>query len=408
MEGPTPVSSLLHSATMVTAGIFLIIRTSFIFAQSPIASSILCILGTITALVSGLIGLNQYDLKRVIAYSTCSQLGFMMLATGLGYYSYAFFHLVTHAFFKCLLFLCSGSIIHALNDEQDLRKMGNLFHALPVTFTCMLIGSLALTGFPFLSGFYSKDLILETTYVTSTYGILIFFLGSFAAFLTSFYSIRSLYFVFFRPNTPIQKSKIQNIHEAPVLMLAPMIILSLFAIFSGFLFQGPLTGPINIWKNSIFFPIEASLCEHEYIPLLIKLIPTIFGILGLIIGYFFFSTSFFYKFNLKFYYLINLTAQKFYFDNLYNLLIAKSIVTFGYVQYILFDRGYLELFGPLGLTSFVFRMRKIVGLHNGFISHYLILFFITLLLCFIVITIFNSPFALIIIIFIAFFFFLLS
>jgi NADH-quinone oxidoreductase subunit L len=382
MEGPTPVSSLLHPATMVTAGVYPIIRSSFIFALTPKISFIMIILGVLTAVTAGLMGLSQYDLKRIIAYSTCSQLGFMVLACGLGYYNYALFHLITHAFFKCLLFLCSGSIIHALNDEQDIRKMGNLFYFLPITFACMTIGTLALTGFPFLAGYYSKDLILETAYASSSTGIFVFIFASFAAFLTSFYSIRSIYFVFFRRMSPIPKSSIENITESPHLMTAPMIILAIFAIFSGYILHSTFTGPINIWANSIATPIESSLLDHEYLPLYIKLVPTILGILGLIAGYLFFSTTAFYKFSLHSYIFSNLTTQKFYTDQLYNLFITKSTLIFGFVQYTIFDRGFLELLGPYGLTRLVIFFQRFAMLHNGFITHYILIFFAAIFLFF--------------------------
>lgn len=383
MEGPTPVSSLLHSATMVTAGIYLIIRSSFIFSQTPTISLIMTILGILTALISGLIALNQYDLKRIIAYSTCSQLGFMTLACGLGYYNYAFFHLTTHAFFKCLLFLCSGSIIHALNDEQDIRKMGNLFHYLPITFICMTIGTLALTGFPFLAGYYSKDLILETAYISSQFGKIIFILAIFAAFLTSFYSMRSLYLVFFRQSASFAKPIIYNITESSFLMLIPIIILTILAIISGYFLQPLFTGPINliIWQNSIATPIMSSLTEHEYLSYYTKILPTIFSLLGLISSYIFFSTTTFYSSYLFYYYFINITSQKFYIDQIFNYFIAKSTTSFGYLQYTLFDRGYLEKFGPYGLTQLILFLMRFNKLNlKGFITHYLLISFLLLIL----------------------------
>lgn len=383
MEGPTPVSSLLHSATMVTAGIFLIIRSSFIFALTPNISLLMTIFGILTALIAGLIGLTQFDFKRIIAYSTCSQLGFMVLACGLGYYNYALFHLITHAFFKCLLFLCAGSVIHTTNDEQDIRKMGKLFYFLPITFTTMFIGTLALTGFPFLAGYYSKDLILETAYASSTFGFFIYLTGSIAAFLTSFYSIRALYFVFFGKDSSLKKTLISTIHESSIQMTLSMILLAFFAIMSGHFLKDIFTGPSGgfLLGNSIYSSLHNSFFDHEYIPLFIKLIPTIIGFFGLIISYLFFNNNYFYTLSLSQYSFINLTTQKFYIDNIYNSLIAKGIVLFGYTQYTVFDRGYLEKLGPFGLIELGnFFIKKILFLQNGFIIHYLFLIISSILL----------------------------
>jgi NADH-quinone oxidoreductase subunit L len=404
MEGPTPVSSLLHSATMVTAGIYLIIRSSFIFSLTPHISTIMAILGVFTAIISGFMGLSQYDLKRIIAYSTCSQLGFMILACGLGYYHYAFFHLITHAFFKCLLFLCSGTIIHAVNDEQDIRFMGGLAHRLPITFACMTIGTLALTGFPFLAGYYSKDLILEALYTSNALGPIFFALAGFAAFLTSFYSIRVIYFVFFRRLPPVHNTQVQDIIEASYFMTIPMIILTIFSIISGYLFQDVFAGVINIWGNSIAFPVGLSLTEHEYIPFFIKSLPTILGTVGLLVGSLLFFTPNFYFFKLFFYSLMNLTTQKLYIDYIYNCLIAVSTAIFGYLQYTLFDRGYLETFGPYGLTTTVRYLRRLFKLHNGFITHYLLLFFTAFLIYLLLSFFINFSFTLLAILFLCYLF----
>jgi NADH-ubiquinone oxidoreductase chain 5 len=213
MEGPTPVSALIHAATMVTAGVFLIIRCSYLFEFSPLALNIIVLIGSCTAFFAATTGLFQNDLKKVIAYSTCSQLGYMIFACGLSSYEVGLFHLSNHAFFKALLFLGAGSIIHALSDEQDLRKMGGLKNILPFSYAIMLIGSLALIGFPFLAGFYSKDVILELSIAKfTTGGHFSFFLGTLAAFCTAFYSTRVLFLVFLsKPNG--NKKIIQNAHE---------------------------------------------------------------------------------------------------------------------------------------------------------------------------------------------------
>jgi len=380
MEGPTPVSSLLHSATMVTAGIFLVIRSSHILSLTPCVSAIMAVIGALTALTSGLMGLMQNDLKRIIAYSTCSQLGFMTMACGLGYYTYAFFHLITHAFFKCLLFLCSGSIIHALNDEQDIRKMGNMFYFIPVTFSCMTIGTLALTGFPFLAGYYSKDLILETAFASASGGIVIYSIATLTAFLTSFYSARLLYLVFFRKTSPITKNNISNIHEAPAFMLIPMITLATLSLLSGYILQPAFTGPLGVFSNAVASPLTISLAEHEYIHISIKLLPTTFGLLGLALGYIYFSSDRVFTLLLQNYMGANLAHQKFYIDLIYNQLLARNTVKIAYLQYTNIDRGLLETLGPYGLGRVVLNLKQFDKLDTAFIPHYIILFVIIILI----------------------------
>jgi len=374
MEGPTPVSSLLHSATMVTAGVFLIIRSSFIFSFTPNISYAMACIGILTALVSGLIGISQYDLKRIIAYSTASQLGFMVFACGLGYYTYALFHLVTHAFFKCLLFLCSGAILHAVGDDQDIRRMGNLFYFMPVTFITMFIGTLALTGFPMLSGYYSKDLLLETALDSSIFGTFIFLVGSIAAFLTAAYSIRSLYFVFWRSTFPMKKHLVPFIEDAPPFMAFSMIVLAICALFSGYLLLDIFTGPTGLlfWRGSINVPVGSLIIEHEFRNSF-KLLPTFAGFLGTILGLILYSSSSFYTQYLKAYFGYNLALQRFYFDQLYILIFARFSTSFGYTQYKLLDRGILELFGPSGLTYLVKSiMSKLTYIHTGYLLHYLL------------------------------------
>jgi len=222
MEGPTPVSALIHAATMVTAGVFLVIRCSYIFEYSPLALNFVAIVGAMTAFFAATTGLFQNDMKRVIAYSTCSQLGYMVFACGLSSYEVGIFHLYNHAFFKALLFLGAGSVIHAMSDEQDMRKMGGLKNLIPFTYSIMMIGSLALIGFPFLAGFYSKDVILEVSASTYTIvGQFSFILGILAAFCTSFYSTRLLYLVFLS-NTNSNKNIILHAHEGSWRMTLPL------------------------------------------------------------------------------------------------------------------------------------------------------------------------------------------
>ncbi|CAM9108030.1 unnamed protein product [Sphacelaria rigidula] len=235
MEGPTPVSALIHAATMVTAGVFLVSRCSYIFEFSPFTLNIIILIGSATAFFASTTGLFQNDMKKVIAYSTCSQLGYMIFACGLSSYEVGLFHLSNHAFFKALLFLGAGSVIHALSDEQDMRKMGGVRRILPLSYSIMLIGSFALMGFPFLAGFFSKDVILEISYGTYTIcGQFSYILGTLAAFATAFYSIRLLYLVFLaNPNS--NKNVIFNAHEGSIRMAFPLFILCILSIFVGYL-----------------------------------------------------------------------------------------------------------------------------------------------------------------------------
>jgi len=235
MEGPTPVSALIHAATMVTAGVFLITRCSFFFEFSPFILNFIILVGSTTAFFASTTGLFQNDMKKVIAYSTCSQLGYMIFACGLSSYDVGVFHLSNHAFFKALLFLGAGSIIHAVSDEQDMRKLGGLRKLLPFSYGIMVIGSLALMGFPFLAGFYSKDIILEAAYAKGTIsGHFSYYLGTFAAFFTAFYSVRLLFLVFLaEPNG--NRMVILNAHEGSWLMTLPLFILSILSIIVGFL-----------------------------------------------------------------------------------------------------------------------------------------------------------------------------
>jgi NADH-ubiquinone oxidoreductase chain 5 len=234
MEGPTPVSALIHAATMVTAGVFLVIKCSPMFEYVPTVLTFITFVGALTAFFSATAGLVQNDIKKVIAYSTCSQLGYMVFACGLSNYHVSFFHLINHAFFKALLFLSAGAIIHSLSNEQDMRKYGSLLRLLPYTSTMLLIGSLALMGFPFLTGFYSKDLILEialTKYTIS--GDFSYFFGLITAFFTSFYSFRVFYLTFIYENNSFRKNLL-NVHELPIRMAIPLAVLSLGSIFLGY------------------------------------------------------------------------------------------------------------------------------------------------------------------------------
>ena len=288
MEGPTPVSALIHAATMVTAGVFLVVRCSPIYEYSELALNVITVIGMSTAFFAATVALVQTDIKKIIAYSTCSQLGYMFFATGVGAYNVAMFHLFTHAFFKALLFLGSGSVIHAFKDEQNINKMGGIWKKLPFTYSLMIIGTLALTGFPFLSGFYSKDAIIEFAYLRgNTTGYYAAGIGIFTALLTSIYSWR-LIFKTFHGDYNNKDIKIEETHESPLVMLIPLVFLSIGAIFAGFFFKELFIGydaGDNFWKDSIFFLTPLS-TEHP--PLWFLITTPVLVILSIPLAYYLF------------------------------------------------------------------------------------------------------------------------
>ena len=282
MEGPTPVSALIHAATMVTAGVFMIARCSPLFEQAPQTLILVTVTGALTAFFAATTGVVQNDLKRVIAYSTCSQLGYMVFACGISQYAVGVFHLMNHAFFKALLFLSAGAVIHALADEQDMRKMGGTIKVLPFTYSMMFIGSLALIGFPFLTGFYSKDVILEVAYAKYTVaGTFTYWLGAVSALFTSYYSFRLLFLTFIGPVNSL-KDSLKHVHDAPFLMGFPLFLLAFGSIFVGYLAKDMMIGMgTQFWGNALFMgPDHGLLVESEYIPQAIKYIPILFSFLG--------------------------------------------------------------------------------------------------------------------------------
>ncbi len=391
MEGPTPVSALIHAATMVTAGVFLLIRCSPILEYSETALTIITIIGGITAFFASTIGVFQNDLKKVIAYSTCSQLGYMVLACGLSCYNIAMFHLVTHAFFKALLFLGAGSIIHAVSDEQDMRKMGGLIQLLPFTYICMLIGSLALAGFPFLSGFYSKELILEVALGSySLKGLFGYILGCLAAFFTAFYSTRLLALVFYiKPNGSAIIYK--KAHDAPKFIIISLSLLTIFSIFTGYLTKDILVGlGTDFWTSSIFILQKHQLqIDSEFIPYYLKLIPVLFSFSGMCLGYWLYVNKIDFLFNMKqikqVQFLIEFFSKKWFFDILYNWFGARVFLNFGYkISFKTLDRGLFELFGTLGISRSLSQLAiKFSHLQSGYIYHYaliIVLGFITFLI----------------------------
>ena len=379
MEGPTPVSALIHAATMVTAGVFVLLRCSPLVEYSENALLVISIMGALTAFMAATIGVVQNDLKKVIAYSTCSQLGYMVFSLGLSNYSVSLFHLMNHAFFKALLFLSAGSVIHALSDEQDMRKMGGLLKIVPITYIMIFIGSLSLMGFPFLTGFYSKDALLELTYgVYKTKGLFSYWLGTLSAFFTSFYSIRLLYLTFLGKNNS-SKGVIINAHESSWILLTPLLILCFGSIFVGYIFKELFLGMnVDTWNNTFFIlPWHYNNIDSEFLPFYIKLIPVIFSLLGAFISYFLYEL-YFYIFNntnfyLKNYYFYHFLSKKWYFDIIYNQYLARYFLYFGYhVSFKTIDRGLIELVGPFGITNLIKKLsQNISKLQTGLIYHYI-------------------------------------
>ena len=372
MEGPTPVSALIHAATMVTAGVFLVVRCSPLFEYSETALNLVTIVGMITAIFAASVALVQNDIKKIVAYSTCSQLGYMFFAAGVGAYHVAMFHLFTHAFFKALLFLGSGSVIHAFKDEQDIRNMGGIRKKLPYTYALMLIGTLALTGFPFLSGFYSKDAIIEFAYLRgSSLGNYAASIGIFTAFLTSIYSWR-LFFKTFHGSYNNKNISINETHESPFVMLAPLLLLAIGAVFSGYLFKETFIGhhSNDFWQASVFFLDEI---KHDPIPIWFLFLTPTLVVISIPIAYYYFiyNTKIlddFKKTNLPLYYFL---LNKWYIDELYEKLFvfpAKKIGSFFWKQG---DLGFIDRFGPDGISKLIKKLSNKAGLfQTGFIYDY--------------------------------------
>ena len=388
MEGPTPVSALIHAATMVTAGVFMIARCSPLFEYAPTALVVVTFVGAMTCFFAATTGIVQNDLKRVIAYSTCSQLGYMVFACGISNYSVGVFHLMNHAFFKALLFLSAGSVIHALSDEQDMRKMGGLVQLLPFTYAMMLIGSFSLAGFPFLTGFYSKDVILELAYAKYTIsGNFAYWLGSICVLFTSYYSFRLLFLTFITP-TAAYKTSIANVHDAPPVMAAPLIFLALGSIFVGYLAKDMMIGLGScFWGNSIFIlPKNILLLESEYIPQSQKFIPLFFTFLGaflaFIINYAKTKQTYVFKttwLGRSLYYMFN---KRWFFDKVYNDFIGQKALSFGYhTSFKTLDKGVFEILGPFGISILFQRFTSHISkLQSGMIYHYAVVMLIGLTL----------------------------
>ena len=376
MEGPTPVSALIHAATMVTAGIFLVARCSPLFEMSQSILSFIIVVGASTAFFAATVALVQNDIKRIVAYSTCSQLGYMFVALGSGAYQIAIFHLFTHAFFKALLFLGSGSVIHAVSDEQDIRKMGGLYKLIPLTWIVMLIGTLGLTGAPLMSGYYSKDGIIEAAFVSQTEGHLYaFYLLVFSALLTSFYSWR-LIFLTFNGKSNISTEIFSKIHESPRVMLFPLVILSILTIFSGIYFADYFMSHDYqyLWQSSIYLSENNHVIESiHYVPKWVKYSPLVMMILGLI------TASIFYliypnipKFlSTQFNFLYRFLLNKWYFDEIYELIFVKNISKFGNFLSNFGDKRVIDGLGPDGISIRVMDIAKQISrIQTGYIYHY--------------------------------------
>ena len=384
MEGPTPVSALIHAATMVTAGVFLIARCSAIFEYAPYVLEIITILGACTAFFAATVGLVQNDLKRVIAYSTCSQLGYMVFACGLSNYSVGIFHLANHAFFKALLFLGAGSIIHAVADEQDMRKMGGLKNLIPFTYSMIVIGSLALIGFPFLTGFYSKDLILEVAFGKYTVpGHFSYYLGTIGAFCTAFYSTRLLYLTFIAKPAGY-RTVICYAYDSGINICLALGILAIPSIFIGFYTKDMIVGlGTNFWGSAIYVaPSNMNMFDAEFIDHFYKLLPVKLSLLGTALAFTLYSlrSKLLFKFKVSFIgkKLYNFLNKKWFFDKVYNEQIGQFFFNFGYaVSYKIVDRGIFEIMGPHGISANTTKSSfSMYNLQTGYIYHYTFLFLI--------------------------------
>ncbi len=376
MEGPTPVSALIHAATMVTAGVFMVCRCSPLFERSEQALEMVTVVGGLTAFFAATVGLVQNDIKRVIAYSTCSQLGYMFFACGVGAYAAAMFHLMTHAFFKALLFLSAGSVIHGMSGEQDMRKMGGIWKSMPITYTYMWIGSLALAGLPFFAGYYSKDTILEAAYAAGTEPArYAFWLGIAAAFMTAFYSWR-LIFMTFHGKSRASQEVLSHVHESPPIMLRPLILLALGALFVGaldyydFAFVSP-NSDSEFFESTI--ASYAILEEAEHVPGWVRELPLLVAIGGIALAWVFYIVNpklparlaNFFPWTYRF--LLN----KWYFDELYDWLFVQRAKKIGQFLWKFGDEKIIDGFGPNGVALVThLSASKTARLQTGYVYHY--------------------------------------
>ncbi len=375
MEGPTPVSALIHAATMVTAGVFLVARMSPLFEYAPAALEVVTIIGASTAFFAATIGCVQNDIKRVIAYSTCSQLGYMFFACGVGAYSVGIFHLMTHAWFKALLFLGSGSVIHAMSDEQDMRKMGGIWKQVKFTYAVMWIGTLALVAVPPFAGYYSKDMVLEAAYAAHTsVGQYAFVLGIAAALMTAFYSGRLL-FMTFHGEPRADKHVMDHVHESPLIMTIPLAGLAIGAIFAGMVgyevFVGD--GRADFWRDSILVLGIDVVEEAHHVPAWVVWSPLVVTVLGLGLSYHMYMRRpdmpghLAAKFPAVYQFLLN----KWYFDELYDFLFVRPAFRIGRLFWKRGDEGTIDRFGPDGIsTSVIAGARRLGAIQTGYLYHY--------------------------------------
>jgi NADH-quinone oxidoreductase subunit L len=375
MEGPTPVSALIHAATMVTAGVFMVARCSPLFEYAPDTLAFVAVIGASTAFFAATVGLAQNDIKRVIAYSTCSQLGYMFFALGVSAYPAAIFHLFTHAFFKALLFLGAGSVIHAVDGEQDMRHMGGLWKHIKVTYVMMWIGSLALAGFPIFAGYYSKDMILEVAYAAGGVGQYAYIMGMAAAILTAFYSWRLL-FMTFHGAPRADHHVMEHVHESPAVMLIPLFVLAIGAVFAGIAFHDGFIGHHwkEFWGSSILIlENHKAMEEAHHVPFLVKVGPIIVGIIGIFVAWIAYirdtglpgrvaaQQSMLYQFLLN----------KWYFDELYDRIFVRPTFWLGKVLWKGGDGKIIDGLGPDGLSAIVVRLAKRASvLQSGYVYHY--------------------------------------
>jgi len=371
MEGPTPVSALIHAATMVTAGVFLVVRCSPIFEYSQVALNVVATVGMVTAFFAATVALVQNDIKKIVAYSTCSQLGYMFFAAGVGAYHVAIFHLFTHAFFKALLFLGSGCVIHSFNEEQDIRSMGGVWKKIPYTYALMIIGTLALTGFPFLSGYYSKEAIIEFAYLKgSTIGYYAAAVGIFTALLTAIYSWR-LIFKTFHGKYNNKKNNFSSIQESPLTMLVPSCLLAIGAIITGILFKETFTGSdTQFWNNSILF---LQTIQHDHPPTWLLVITPLVVIIAIPTAYYLFveNEKILKNFVLKNQTLYNFLVNKWYFDDFYNFIFVEPIKKIGLFFWKKGDINTIDRYGPDGLSRLVKIISdKAVNFQSGYLYHY--------------------------------------
>ena len=379
MEGPTPVSALIHAATMVTAGVYLLMRASPLLEYSSTVLMLCLWLGAVTTVFSSLIGLFQQDIKKVIAYSTMSQLGMMVIAVGLSSYNVALFHLVNHAFYKALLFLGAGAVIHAVADNQDFRKYGGLRPFLPLTYSVMLIASLSLVAFPFMTGFYSKDFILESAYGQFYFsGTVVYYIATIGAMFTTLYSVKVLYLTFLtNPNGPSANYSIA--HEGDIFMSLPLIILAVFSIFFGYITKDIFIGLGSGFygDNSLFIhPTHEIMLDTEFaVPTIFKLLPLIFtvtlSVSAIVLSEFIPKLLISFKFSRLGYNIFGFFNQRFYIELFYNKYITGLILDMGGQTTKVIDKGSVELLGPYGLEKGLINLsRNIASLDTGVITSY--------------------------------------